>query len=462
MLPDDVLLVIFDFCAAPYQDLGVLLSDDTKRNIEWWQSLVHVCRRWRCLVFASPRRLNLRLLCIPGTSARSLDVWPALPLFIQGRVTETSVDNVVAELKHSDRICYIDLTCDTTSKSETFCTAMQAPFPELAILYLLFCGSSNMPVLPDSLLGGSAPRLQYFFLNSLPFPGLPKLLLSAAHIVYLQLWYIPHSGYFSPEAMATGLSMLTGLEDLQLGFESPQSCPEQNSQRPPPLTRSVLPTLTSFVFKGVNEYLEELVARIDTPRLNQLSTRFFNDIDFNIPKLEQFIIRTSTLGAYDEAHIIFDIHKAEVLLRPFQPGGRMVEIGILCQVSDWQLSSLAQICTPLFHLFLTMQNLYIYEDLHLPLEWKDVIENTEWLDLLLPFTAVKNLYLSNQISPHIAPALQELTGGRTMEVLPALEKVLLEGFQPSKPTEEGIAEFITARQLTNHPVAISVWNKDES
>ncbi|KAF8488933.1 hypothetical protein F5888DRAFT_1638917 [Russula emetica] len=106
-----------------------------------------------------------------------------------------------------------------------------------------------------------------------------------------------------------------------------------------------------------------------------------------------------------------------------------------------------------------MENLYIYEDQYIPPNWKDVTENTEWFNLLLPFTAVKNLYLSKQFLPRIAPALQELTGGRTTEVLPALQNVLLEGFQPSEPVQEGIAQFIAARQLTDHPVTISVWDR---
>ena len=62
-----------------------------------------------------------------------------------------------------------------------------------------------------------------------------------------------------------------------------------------------------------------------------------------------------------------------------------------------------------------------------------------------------------QISPRIALAQQESTGGRTTEVLPALKNVLLEGFQPSGPVQEGIARLIYARQLTNHPVAI--WDR---
>jgi hypothetical protein len=64
--------------------------------------------------------------------------------------------------------------------------------------------------------------------------------------------------------------------------------------------------------------------------------------------------------------------------------------------------------------------------------------------------------------PSIALALQELTGGRTTEVLPALENVFLEGFQSSEPVNEGIAQFISARQVTDHPVEISVWHRDFS
>ncbi|KAN0106971.1 hypothetical protein V8E52_010639, partial [Russula decolorans] len=213
--------------------------------------------------------------------------------------------------------------------------------------------------------------------------------------------------------MAACLSMLTSLNTLRLEFESPQSCPDQENRRSPPPTRSILPTLTMFLFKGVYEYLEDLVSWIDSPRLYQLSTTFFNDIDFNTPELNQFINRTPTLGAHDEARLIFHSREAQVRLLPFQTGPsdqRMVEVKILCLVSDWQLSSLAQICTLSLHLFLTMENLYIHEDLYAPPNWKDGIENTEWLDLLLPFTAVKNLYLSKQFSSRIAPALQELTG----------------------------------------------------
>ena len=468
VLPDDVLLSIFDFYVVGYQDLEVTKVGFNlyyeERTIQSWQSLVHVCQRWRYLIFASPRRLNLQLCCaLSGSARKSLDVWPALPLLIKGVFTETSVDNVIAELEHSDRICQINLNCQCHSIShiKKLWTTMQAPFPKLEVLSLSFGGLSYVPVLPDSFLGGSAPRLRYLALTSISFPGLSKLLLSATHLVNLWLVNIPHSGYISPKAMATCLSMLTSLESFHLEFESPQSSPDQENRRSPLPTRSILPSLTSFSFKGDNKYLEDLVSPIDAPRLDRLSTTFFNDIYFDAPELNQFITRTPTFGGYDEAHLIFHSRKARVKLKlkPEPSERRVVEVKILCQVLDWQLSSLSQICTLSLCPLLTMENLYIYEDRRSPPDWKDDIENTEWLNLLLPFTVVKNLYISKQFTPRIAPALQELTGGRITEVLPALQNVLLEGFRLLEPVQEGIVQFISARQLTNHPIAISVWDR---
>ena len=48
MLPDDVLLDIFDFYVVEaMEDEEVLYLD----KISAWHTLVHVCRRWRSVVF---------------------------------------------------------------------------------------------------------------------------------------------------------------------------------------------------------------------------------------------------------------------------------------------------------------------------------------------------------------------------------------------------------------------------
>ena len=96
VLPDDVLLEIFDFYVV-----DMSLSYGGKMGTEAWQSLVHVCRRWRNLVFRSPRRLNLQLYFTPKTPAKdTLDVWPALPLIVRGETALSSgTDNVIAALR---------------------------------------------------------------------------------------------------------------------------------------------------------------------------------------------------------------------------------------------------------------------------------------------------------------------------------------------------------------------------
>lgn len=88
------------------------------------------------------------------------------------------------------------------------------------------------------------------------------------------------------------------------------------------------------------------------------------------------------------------------------------------------------------------------------------MEITQWLALLRPFIAVKNLYLSEQLALRVAPALQELARGRTAGVLPVLHNLFLEGPQQSGAVREVIEEFDTARQLSDRPiVSVNFWNR---
>ena len=81
-----------------------------------------------------------------------------------------------------------------------------------------------------------------------------------------------------------------------------------------------------------------------------------------------------------------------------------------------------------------------------------VQDDTVWPKFFQVFTAVKDLYILSVFMPGIAPALQELTPPDG--VLPALWTLYLED-----PTDfqEATAQFIAARQLAGHPIAISRW-----
>jgi hypothetical protein len=469
VLPDDALLVVFDFCMD--QDVNQYLlrlsltTNRAKKRMEVWQSLVHVCRRWRSLVFGSPRRLNLQLVCTVKTPARdTLDVWPALPLLIQDKAypAEDS-DDIILLLKHIDRVYQIGLSFPV-SQLDTFSAAMQETFPNMVALRLASYGDDGRAkVLPDSFLGGSAPRLRFLWLQDIPFRGLPKLLLSATHLVMISIVETPHSGYIPPERMVAALSTLTSLESFSLGFQSARSRPRQASRRPLPLTRSVLPVLIELKYEGASEYLEDLVARIDAPRLFRLYMSFFNDIVFDTPQLIEFIRRTPTmLRALKEVRVTFGDDSAGVCLSsnslPESGPEYGIGVAIVRTYSDWQVSSLGQFCTSYFPPISTLEDLYIYDAGSSQPEWQ---ENMLWLDLLHPFNTVKNLYLSKKSAPPIVASLRELVGGRTAEVLPTLQNIFLEELELSGPIQEGVGQFITARQGTSHPIAVSRWENSE-
>ena len=59
------------------------------------------------------------------------------------------------------------------------------------------------------------------------------------------------------------------------------------------------------------------------------------------------------------------------------------------------------------------------------------MEDPHWLVLFLLFTAVQTLRISRELQPLIVLVLQELTGERAMKVLPALDSLYLEEYQPS-------------------------------
>ena len=444
MLPEVALLEIFHFYV------------DGSARTEEWHTLVHVCRKWRNVVFGSPRRLNLRLRCSTRTPVRkTIDAWPLLPIIVSSHggysYHKWSGDNIIAALEHNDRIRELDFIYLTSSQMEKVLAAMQQPFPALENLKLH--STSETVAVPASFLGGSAPQLQTLWLASIPFPGLPKLLLSAIHLVELRLYHIPHSGYFSLEAIVTCLSALIRLEYLEIGFESPRSRPDRR-RRPPPPTRTLLPTLTSFVFKGVSEYLDDLVARIDAPLLEDLDIAFFYQLIFDTPQLTQFISRTPKFKACDGAQVLFSNFSVWVLTID-----RVLSLSISCRQSDWQLSSLAQVCGSIF--IPAIEHLYIQRSRDFPLSWPDDIETGQWLELLHQLTAVKHLHISPEFTPHIAPTLQELAGGRATEVLPALQTLFLEGTLPSD-VQETIDKFVAARELAGHPIAVSRWLDSDS
>jgi hypothetical protein len=127
---------------------------------------------------------------------------------------------------------------------------------------------------------------------------------------------------------------------------------------------------------------------------------------------------------------------------------------------DWELSPLARRVFVSFLPSIYMVNhLYIYWTQFFPLQWQDDDVYMEWLEILQPFTSVKDLYVCKELAKCFALALKDLVGERVTDVLPALECLLLEELQPSGVIQETIEPFVAARQLLGNPVAVSCWDK---
>ena len=480
ILPDDVLLHIFHFDQAIY-----LHEFDSARNRHpdmlflrhsWdWRRLSDVCRRWQSVVFASPNFLNLRLICNLATRAalpsmEFLRLYPPLPIILGNMVDFPLPDNQYFDpaIMHHNRVCEIHFFHLSSSQLQRLASAMQEQLPALTHLMLDVEPYYNPspPALPDGFLGGSAPSLQSLKFHSIPFPARPKLLLTAPNLVELTLIRIPHNGYFPPEAIAAGLAVSANLKSLTIQFESPLSRPDRARRRPPPPMRSALPALTQFDFRGVSEYLEDLVTWIDAPSLVSISVTFFNQLIFNIPQLTQFMRRTPKFGTINEANVYFN--PGDISVRSSlstQTSGEGFHLSILCEELDWQLSSLAQVLSGSSSFLPT----YMVEHLRVfcwrrnsEPDWLDV-EIEQWLEICHLFIAVKNLHISKRFMENVGSTLlQEPVGEILTDSLPALESLFLEEHQRSGPVQEAIEKFVAARAHSGRPITVSQWDRGEN
>ena len=304
-LPDDILLEIFRF----YMGLHLRYKNP-------WHVLVHVCRRWRCLVFASPRHLHLRLFLKYGIRVKeALEFWPEFPIVVHYMPWDLSVTDAIAALEQHDRVCEI-LIAGPPAPLGKIISAMKKPFPSLVELTI----KSDGLIIPDSFpfLGGSAPRLESLELYYVQCPAIEKLLLSTPNLVSLSLDLLSHSerDYISPEAMVNGLSVLTRLKSLYLTFhwETPRSRSQQEIGHSSPFPRVVLPALTYIHFVGENEYLGDIVSRIDTPLLARIAIKSIDlSVSFTItPPLSDFIRRTENFGASSQIDVDDPRKRAEI------------------------------------------------------------------------------------------------------------------------------------------------------
>jgi hypothetical protein len=318
--------------------------------------------------------------------------------------------------------------------------------------------------IPDSFLGGTASSLRYLQLDGIMyFPGLPKFLSSATGLVHFSLSGpgvhrslsgTPFSRHISPKVV-TSLSAMSKLESLCLILPSFSHV----NQSPPPTTRSLIPALSQLKFKGKVEYMEDLIARIDAPLIRTLDIASAFPPASDTSQLRRLIGCAEQFTALNCASIEFSFNMVVALSqKTYIHDSAMPSLTVSTDYRDHvgQLRSLAEFCSSSLLPLSKVENLEITSR---RLGWGPSWEkgDSRWLEVLRPFSAVKNLFLSHDVVSSVAHALINGNRGRETEVLPAIQKLSLEGFLPSGPTQEAIELFVAGRRLSAHPKVPHCW-----
>jgi hypothetical protein len=273
---------------------------------------MHICRKWRRIVFDSQRALQLRLFFTHGTLVlKTLECWPTLPIIVQygglpalDPPAPEDEDDIVAALGQSDFVTSISLT--VTRPLVEKLSAIERPFLVLEDLVLLFSNDMRQ-AFPDAFRWG--PRLRRLHLTGIQVgvtihtQVLFERLYSSKNLVDLRLHEVLYRSRFLPDALTDALSEMTQLRSLSLHFlphfitfDTPSSSEEV----------VVLPALTRLNFQGGTKIFEHLVARIDAPLLEQIEVTFLYNFHFNFDfsKLRTFIDRTGMPKSHRRADIL--------------------------------------------------------------------------------------------------------------------------------------------------------------
>jgi hypothetical protein len=199
--------------------------------------------------------------------------------------------------------------------------------------------------------------------------------------------------------------------------------------------------------------LEDLVARVDAPSLQNLSVTYFYQPVFEIPQLSRFIGRTKRLTSPRKASIQFSM-KDVVITEHFQesPCGPEIRLQLSCRDLDRRIASIAYMCRQLSPFLRTVERLDIKAFLLFSTRRPHQIDPTHWLDLFRSFQGVKTLEVTDTPAPNIASALEHATKGITQDVFPALCDLRLNRWQES--LSASIVKFTGARQLSGRPISV--------
>ena len=450
-LDDDSLLQIFNY----YRQ---------EQEVDWnfrlaWRTIAHVCRRWRHLVYDTSSHLGVCLLLTHDSpSLDTLSHLPPLPLAIDysdrtWTITQRDEDNIRFGLLQHRRVRRVALSAPTSSL-RFWLEPMNNLFPRLTDLSLLSTTTEEMGlVLPETF---QAPDLRCLALQGI---GLLKGFPSLSSMITLSTLSLTHIGSYShssPGHLVTLLQGLPHLEELSIGFASQIPLPSSEGEQVlAPISIVTLPSLKRLTFWGVDVYLENLVARINTPRLERLNSNLLFELAFTLVNLTKFILRTEGFECL-VARIVFSKDSASMDAGHYGQLERSygkLSLHVSCKRLDQQIDSATQFCSALGKVLFAVEELTLGLDVGgMPSNWENTLDSVVWLEILRPFVGVKKLHVGYSLTLRLSRALRTDARGLVPNLLPSLQGLVVQlGIDHAKREFYG---FIRTRESVGRPVVL--------
>ena len=377
---------------------------------------------------------------------------PPLPLvvgyFTKDRyLTTEDEEGIILALKQRDRVRRIRFGNAVMQK---LFVAMDEEYAVLEYLYIT-CPNETISRFPETL---QAPHLRNLSLEGFALPVGSRLLTTAVGLVTLHLVMVHPSTYFHPNTLIQWISLMPHLETLKIYFTSSIRNRDVARQltHTPNIAPITVPNLHLLNFRGVSSYLEELVHRITTPRLERIIVGFYNQLSFSVPRLLQCIDAAENLR-FGNAVLTFSSKKIDAVVSPHaETEVYPLGIRVLCCHRDWQVSSMAQISNSLSEIFPAVERLVLQHHIRgESSEEHNEVDRAEWRKLLRPFSNVKTLRIQNELVKDLSHCLELEDGELPLELLPELRE--LEYFGSGDPGD-AFTSFIETRRNAGRPITL--------
>ena len=380
---------------------------------------------------------------------------PPLPLVIDYRGTDITPEDeeaIILALAQRDRVRRIRFYLPVL-KLQRFIVAIDREYPILECLILdgPFEERSTVLILPETL---QTPHLRHLMIDRSSLIRSP-LLATAVGLVTLYVALYHPSTYFQPTVLLQSLSLIPQLEILVIAFHFPVPDHDMERQlmRPPKATHVTLPNLRFFALRVVSAYLEAVLSRITSPRLEDLRISYRKQLTFPIPQLLQFMGRIENLR-FDCAEFHFDSERVYVMVKSPKTNMPMKVffINLDCWHLDWQVSSMAHIFNSHSQIFSPVEHLTLAHQAHSrSSEEHNEVEPTEWRRLLGSFSNLKTLRIEDGLVREFSHCLRLEDGEHPLELLPELRELT---YSKSGNADDIFTPFIDARLNAGRPVTL--------